>query len=59
MVAYTGADSIPIEAPGIATSKEAAKGFVERLVMQTVFDVLSKVVALSPRYDNLGYFGTA
>ncbi|KAJ1364251.1 hypothetical protein KIN20_024301 [Parelaphostrongylus tenuis] len=43
MVAYTGADnSIAAEAFGIAKSKEAAKAFIERLVMQTVFDVLER-----------------
>ncbi|KAJ1355401.1 hypothetical protein KIN20_012795 [Parelaphostrongylus tenuis] len=35
MVAYTGDGNIPTEVPGIARSKETAKGFVERLVMQT------------------------
>ncbi|KAJ1363982.1 hypothetical protein KIN20_023963 [Parelaphostrongylus tenuis] len=43
MVAYTGmGNSIPAEAPGIARNKEAAKAFVERLVMQTVTDVLKR-----------------
>ncbi|KAJ1358817.1 hypothetical protein KIN20_017340 [Parelaphostrongylus tenuis] len=42
MVAYTGTGGIPIEVPGIATSKAAARGFIERLVMQTVFDVLEQ-----------------
>ncbi|KAJ1361619.1 hypothetical protein KIN20_020911 [Parelaphostrongylus tenuis] len=37
-----GSGSIPIEVPGIATSKAAAKGFIDRLVMQTVFDVLEQ-----------------
>ncbi|KAJ1363995.1 hypothetical protein KIN20_023976 [Parelaphostrongylus tenuis] len=39
MVYSTAADA-PTRVPGIATSKEGAKRFVERLVLQTVFDVL-------------------
>ncbi|KAJ1366613.1 hypothetical protein KIN20_027308, partial [Parelaphostrongylus tenuis] len=39
---YTGEVTIRAEAPGIAPTKEAAKGFIERLVMQTVFDVLEQ-----------------
>ncbi|KAJ1372194.1 hypothetical protein KIN20_034286 [Parelaphostrongylus tenuis] len=39
MVYSTAADA-PTRFPGIATSEAVAKGFVERLVMQTVFDVL-------------------
>ncbi|KAJ1369512.1 hypothetical protein KIN20_030990 [Parelaphostrongylus tenuis] len=42
LVAYTGAGSIPTEVPGIATSKDAARAFLERLVMQSVFDVLEQ-----------------
>ncbi|KAJ1369242.1 hypothetical protein KIN20_030656 [Parelaphostrongylus tenuis] len=43
MVAYTGMKSnIPAEAPGVARSKEIATAFVERLVMQTAFDVLEQ-----------------
>ncbi|KAJ1355179.1 hypothetical protein KIN20_012489 [Parelaphostrongylus tenuis] len=37
---YSTAADVPTRIPGIATSKEGAKRFVERLVMQTVFDVL-------------------
>ncbi|KAJ1366611.1 hypothetical protein KIN20_027305, partial [Parelaphostrongylus tenuis] len=39
---YTREVTIRTEAPGIAPTKEAAKGFIERLVMQTVFDVLEQ-----------------
>ncbi|KAJ1365032.1 hypothetical protein KIN20_025241 [Parelaphostrongylus tenuis] len=39
---YTGEVAIQREAPGIAPTKDAAKGFTERLVMQTVFDVLEQ-----------------
>ncbi|KAJ1372604.1 hypothetical protein KIN20_034796 [Parelaphostrongylus tenuis] len=37
---YSTAPSVPTQVPGIATSETGAKGFVQRLVMQTVFDVL-------------------
>ncbi|KAJ1369948.1 hypothetical protein KIN20_031561 [Parelaphostrongylus tenuis] len=39
---YSGETTVRIEAPGIAPTKEAAKGSIERLVMQTVFDVLEQ-----------------
>ncbi|KAJ1352757.1 hypothetical protein KIN20_009180 [Parelaphostrongylus tenuis] len=39
---YSGETTIRIKAPGIAPTKEAAKGSIERLVMQTVFDVLEQ-----------------
>ncbi|KAJ1353921.1 hypothetical protein KIN20_010699 [Parelaphostrongylus tenuis] len=39
MVYSTAADA-PARVPGIATSEAGARGFVERLVMQTVLDVL-------------------
>ncbi|KAJ1346049.1 hypothetical protein KIN20_000719 [Parelaphostrongylus tenuis] len=42
MVAYTGDGSIPAQAPGIARSKETARVFVERQIVQTVTDVLEK-----------------
>ncbi|KAJ1347112.1 hypothetical protein KIN20_002074 [Parelaphostrongylus tenuis] len=42
LVAYTGTGSIPIEVPGIARSKDAAKAFLDRFVMQTVFDILEQ-----------------
>ncbi|KAJ1354541.1 hypothetical protein KIN20_011519 [Parelaphostrongylus tenuis] len=37
---YTEAPAVSAQIPGIATSEAAAKAFVERLVMHTVFDVL-------------------
>ncbi|KAJ1354817.1 hypothetical protein KIN20_011869 [Parelaphostrongylus tenuis] len=33
-------DDVPTRVPGIATSQAGARGIVQRLVMQTVFDVL-------------------
>ncbi|KAJ1353083.1 hypothetical protein KIN20_009638 [Parelaphostrongylus tenuis] len=39
-MAYTTATAVLAQVPGIATSETGAKGFAERLVMQTVFDVL-------------------
>ncbi|KAJ1361046.1 hypothetical protein KIN20_020201 [Parelaphostrongylus tenuis] len=39
-MAYSTATAVLAQVPGIATSEAGAKGFVERLVMQTVFDVL-------------------
>ncbi|KAJ1363267.1 hypothetical protein KIN20_023095 [Parelaphostrongylus tenuis] len=39
---YSEVASIRAQAAGIATSKDTVKGFVERLVMQTVFDVLEQ-----------------
>ncbi|KAJ1353424.1 hypothetical protein KIN20_010051 [Parelaphostrongylus tenuis] len=39
-MAYTTAPAVVAEVPGIATSEAGAKGFAERLVMQTIFDVL-------------------
>ncbi|KAJ1362145.1 hypothetical protein KIN20_021578 [Parelaphostrongylus tenuis] len=39
---YTREVTIRAEAPGMAPTKEAAKAFIERLVMQTVFDVLEE-----------------
>ncbi|KAJ1372199.1 hypothetical protein KIN20_034291 [Parelaphostrongylus tenuis] len=40
-MAYSTAPDVPPEAPGIATSAEGARRFVDRLIMQTVFDVLA------------------
>ncbi|KAJ1366234.1 hypothetical protein KIN20_026844 [Parelaphostrongylus tenuis] len=37
---YSSKTDVRSRVPGIAASQEAAKGFVQRLVMQTVFDVL-------------------
>ncbi|KAJ1368928.1 hypothetical protein KIN20_030288 [Parelaphostrongylus tenuis] len=37
---YTEKNDVSTQYPGIATSKGAAQAFVQRLVMQTVFDVL-------------------
>ncbi|KAJ1347113.1 hypothetical protein KIN20_002075 [Parelaphostrongylus tenuis] len=50
LVAYTGTGTIPAEVPGIARSKEAARAFLDRLVMQTVFGVLEQQgrIALLP-----------
>ncbi|KAJ1358815.1 hypothetical protein KIN20_017338 [Parelaphostrongylus tenuis] len=43
MVSYAEMESnISVEAPGITRNKEMARTFVERLVMQTVFDVLEQ-----------------
>ncbi|KAJ1362301.1 hypothetical protein KIN20_021819 [Parelaphostrongylus tenuis] len=39
-MAYSTAPDVPPQVPGIATSAEGAKRFVDRLIMQTVFDVL-------------------
>ncbi|KAJ1361582.1 hypothetical protein KIN20_020865 [Parelaphostrongylus tenuis] len=39
-MAYSTSTAVLAQVPGIATSEAGAKGFVERLVMQTVFDVL-------------------
>ncbi|KAJ1361252.1 hypothetical protein KIN20_020459 [Parelaphostrongylus tenuis] len=39
-MAYTDMSDVIARVPGIATSKERAQAFVERLVIQTVFDVL-------------------
>ncbi|KAJ1371799.1 hypothetical protein KIN20_033810 [Parelaphostrongylus tenuis] len=39
-MAYTTAPDVLAQVPGIATSEAGAKGYAERLVMQTVFDVL-------------------
>ncbi|KAJ1361641.1 hypothetical protein KIN20_020935 [Parelaphostrongylus tenuis] len=39
---YTGDSAVSARIPGIATSREGAQGFVTRLVMQTVFDVLER-----------------
>ncbi|KAJ1348648.1 hypothetical protein KIN20_003998 [Parelaphostrongylus tenuis] len=39
---YSTASNIQARFPGVAPNKEAARGFVERLVMQTVFDVLER-----------------
>ncbi|KAJ1368267.1 hypothetical protein KIN20_029359 [Parelaphostrongylus tenuis] len=39
-MAYTDMTDVIARVPGIATSRERAQAFVERLVMQTVFDVL-------------------
>ncbi|KAJ1366437.1 hypothetical protein KIN20_027099 [Parelaphostrongylus tenuis] len=37
---YSTASDVQARFPGISTSVAGAKGFVERLVMQTIFDVL-------------------
>ncbi|KAJ1362277.1 hypothetical protein KIN20_021789 [Parelaphostrongylus tenuis] len=37
---YSTAPDVPPRVPGIATSAEGARRFVDRLIMQTVFDVL-------------------
>ncbi|KAJ1369941.1 hypothetical protein KIN20_031554 [Parelaphostrongylus tenuis] len=37
---YSTAPDVQVQVPGIATSEAGAIGFVQRLVMQTVFDVL-------------------
>ncbi|KAJ1354886.1 hypothetical protein KIN20_011972 [Parelaphostrongylus tenuis] len=37
---YSTAPNVQAQVPGIATSKGGAQAFVQRLVMQTVFDVL-------------------
>ncbi|KAJ1373649.1 hypothetical protein KIN20_036117 [Parelaphostrongylus tenuis] len=39
-MAYSAAPSVQAVVPGIATSEAGATGFVQRLVMQAVFDVL-------------------
>ncbi|KAJ1357722.1 hypothetical protein KIN20_015918 [Parelaphostrongylus tenuis] len=39
-MAYTEMNDVSAQVPGIATSKGGAQAFVQRLVMQTVFDVL-------------------
>ncbi|KAJ1374645.1 hypothetical protein KIN20_037377 [Parelaphostrongylus tenuis] len=39
---YSTAADVQARVPGISTSVEGAKGFVERLVMQTIFDVLER-----------------
>ncbi|KAJ1354813.1 hypothetical protein KIN20_011862 [Parelaphostrongylus tenuis] len=39
-MAYTELPTVPVKSPTIATSEAGAKAFVERLVMQTVFNVL-------------------
>ncbi|KAJ1370376.1 hypothetical protein KIN20_032087 [Parelaphostrongylus tenuis] len=40
VMAYSTSTAVLAQVPGIATSEAGAKGFVERLVMQTVLDVL-------------------
>ncbi|KAJ1362260.1 hypothetical protein KIN20_021762 [Parelaphostrongylus tenuis] len=40
-MAYSSSTNVLAQVPGIATSEAGARGFVERLVKQTVFDVLS------------------
>ncbi|KAJ1350374.1 hypothetical protein KIN20_006153 [Parelaphostrongylus tenuis] len=37
---YTGKTEVSSQVPGIATNKGGAQAFVQRLVMQTVFDIL-------------------
>ncbi|KAJ1362304.1 hypothetical protein KIN20_021822 [Parelaphostrongylus tenuis] len=37
---YSTAPSVPTQVPGIATSETGAAGFVQRLVIRTVFDAL-------------------
>ncbi|KAJ1347044.1 hypothetical protein KIN20_001989 [Parelaphostrongylus tenuis] len=39
---YSTAADVQARVPGISTSVAGAKGFVERLVMQTIFDVLER-----------------
>ncbi|KAJ1357498.1 hypothetical protein KIN20_015660 [Parelaphostrongylus tenuis] len=39
-MAYSTSTAVLAQVPGIATSEAGAKGIVERLVMQAVFDVL-------------------
>ncbi|KAJ1354537.1 hypothetical protein KIN20_011514 [Parelaphostrongylus tenuis] len=39
---YSTASDVQARVPGISTSVAGAKGFVERLVMQTIFDVLER-----------------
>ncbi|KAJ1357645.1 hypothetical protein KIN20_015830 [Parelaphostrongylus tenuis] len=39
-MAYTEVPTVSVKVPSIATSEAGAKAFAERLVMQTVFDVL-------------------
>ncbi|KAJ1369066.1 hypothetical protein KIN20_030449 [Parelaphostrongylus tenuis] len=39
---YSSAANIQALFPGIAPNEKAAKSFVERLIMQTVFDVLER-----------------
>ncbi|KAJ1365599.1 hypothetical protein KIN20_025978 [Parelaphostrongylus tenuis] len=39
---YSEVQSVRVQAVGIASSRDAAKAFVERLVMQTVFEVLEQ-----------------
>ncbi|KAJ1369297.1 hypothetical protein KIN20_030719 [Parelaphostrongylus tenuis] len=41
-MAYAGKPEVPARVPGIAANEAGAKGFVERLVMQTVFNVLER-----------------
>ncbi|KAJ1349734.1 hypothetical protein KIN20_005373 [Parelaphostrongylus tenuis] len=41
-MAYSGDSAVRSRVPGIASSKDAAVGFVSRLVMQTVIDVLEQ-----------------
>ncbi|KAJ1368988.1 hypothetical protein KIN20_030351 [Parelaphostrongylus tenuis] len=37
---YAGKPGVSVKVSGIATTREGAQAFVERLVMQTVYDVL-------------------
>ncbi|KAJ1369569.1 hypothetical protein KIN20_031057 [Parelaphostrongylus tenuis] len=37
---YSTATDVRSQVPGIAFSKEGAQGFVQRLIMQTVYDVI-------------------
>ncbi|KAJ1369296.1 hypothetical protein KIN20_030717 [Parelaphostrongylus tenuis] len=39
---YAGKPEVSARVPGIAANEAGAKGFVERLVMQTVFDVVER-----------------
>ncbi|KAJ1347106.1 hypothetical protein KIN20_002067 [Parelaphostrongylus tenuis] len=59
-MAYSGNSAVSTRFPGIATSEAGAKSFVERLVMQTVFDVLERQArsALLPDVCNLDHFGS-
>ncbi|KAJ1346453.1 hypothetical protein KIN20_001234 [Parelaphostrongylus tenuis] len=41
-IVYSAAPDVQVRVPGIASSEAGAEGFVERLVMQTVFDILER-----------------
>ncbi|KAJ1362792.1 hypothetical protein KIN20_022470 [Parelaphostrongylus tenuis] len=50
---YSTAASVQAQVPGIASNKKAAEEFVQRLVMQTVFDVLERQARSSLLSDAL------